>query len=133
MHSGQVRGGERVWLPRRMYSYTACYRLDLTNPSQRQISHPSCAALPSRAQANGEQTVKGYPELILGVNDFDTPACCPNGVSEWFNSAGDNCCVDTLSDNPYRYKPVFLLATPLISLSFGRSVVKRMENNECLI
>lgn len=53
-------------------------------------------------QIRGQQTIKGDPLTVLGPDDEETPACCPEGLIPWFNSDADTCCVDTLTANPYR-------------------------------
>lgn len=54
-------------------------------------------------QILGQQTEPDNPEETLGEDDdYDIPACCPDGIVKWFDSRKDNCCVDTLVENPYR-------------------------------
>lgn len=45
----------------------------------------------------------GDPLTVLEADVYDVPNCCPNGIIKWYSSLPDNCCVDNVAENPYRY------------------------------
>ena len=53
-------------------------------------------------QLNGFQTVPGQPNQILGLLDYVTPGCCPEGLLKYFDSSAGECCQDKMWQNPYR-------------------------------
>lgn len=73
-------------------------------PSLRQWPCKTSRYLPTDAfvcdiQINGYQTLQNSPNTILNLNDYETPACCPEGILRF--GRDDSCCVDNLADNPY--------------------------------
>ena len=49
---------------------------------------------------SGQQTLEGDPTVPL-TNFYDA-ACCPEGLLKFYNSQPDNCCDDSLAQNPYQ-------------------------------
>ena len=49
-------------------------------------------------------------------DDYETPACCPDGLIKWYNANADTCCLDNLAENPYRCVCVYVCARTLVGM-----------------